>query len=387
MKYITAIIDTAIDRKNHAKHLKELEFFMIDSGEMIQLKESRLLENPSHGGECIRYFEDGSQSCADYFILLQSTEDGVCNLHDLVTSLNWCIVNGVSLISLSMGTTQYSDSAEFAGTMNCMHKNGICLIAGASNSRKLSYPACFDECIGVCHDYTNATIKGQFAYIENPYDGIEVVLNPKASSVAFIDSTSMATAYFAGLVAKAIKDGDTKPSEVKKWIASTGEKLNAKAIYDYTRNSIFYDYTEDVVVVALSTEKKTLAFRRELQKLFLENKYFCLSLFASENVVQKNNLFNHEFIRVTNNRDSSYEDYVELMIKLCEPNLILIDLNEYEAPTDVIISKTVQTGRKGDVFMLNLEQNTPQETFEQIVSHFESDKDSETDDIKDNHDQ
>jgi len=382
-KFSSVIIDIALDRESYDLWRNKIRFLMVDKNNVVNIDASIIKESISHGGECIRYYESAAQKLVSHFILLSRDDKNKGSVSDLITALKWCVENNISLISLSMGTTRHCDSDKFRSVISRIKESDICLIAGTSNSRVLSYPACFDECIGVCYDYTRNLIDGSFAYIENPIDGVEIVLNPTATSLEPTGSTSMATAYFAGLVAKAISRDETTPAGVKNWIAENSGVLRAESIYDYTYKSVVHEVSDEVVIVVFEgilSNEKALSYRRALQKLFLQDDYYCLSLYSHEKLVFDNDVYSLEFVRCNTDHTLSYDDYVDIMIKLCEPNLLFVDAESYSKTPDVVISKNVKTRIKDGVLYLNYKKHTPQEAFGRIVSNFASEGASETED-------
>ena len=220
----SVIIDVGLDVEAYEKYRDYTSFLVVTEGVVADIDKTQLLDYTSHGSECLRYFEMGSKSVANYFILLQNNDDGKCNILDLIVALDWCVDNGISLISLSMGTTVYSDAALFSDVLKRISDAGICIVAGASNGRSLSFPACLNGVVGVAHDYTFESISGDFAYFDDPFDGVDIVLNPKVTG-DLIDSNSMATAYFSGLVFNAFRNNIAEPHNVKKWIADNAGSL------------------------------------------------------------------------------------------------------------------------------------------------------------------
>lgn len=370
--YDVVVIDTALDGNAYEQYAGFVAFLAVKDGEVCAFDESLLLEHSSHGGECLRHFELGSGTTASHFILLQHDESSRCNIKDLLTALGWCIDNGISLINLSMGTTQYCDAGLFSDVMRRISEAGICLIAGASNVRELSYPACFTECIGVCYDYTREYVASGFAYIENPLDGIDIVLNPKVEGTEPIDSTSMATAYFSGLVVKAIGGGTANPDNVKTWIAENSERISATSLYGYTLDAIVHDVIDDIVVIGienLSQNAAGLGFWRDLQAIFHQKEYYCLTVLPKGTVSHLDGFFRQEFVQPVSSQ-CSYGEYIRLIEKLCKPNVILADLDVGSIDFDVAVCKYGIHGGYDDAFVVHYEGLSPRDVFEHIESHF-----------------
>jgi len=388
-RHAVAIIDIDLDKETHCKYLGLTVHLMVDSKDVTRLDVTALVEYTSHGSQCLMYFETASKATADYFILLEKDEDDRCKVNDLVVALDWCIENSVSLISLSMGTTQYSDASKLSNVMKRIDEAGICLISGASNERHLSYPACLNDAIGVCVDYANEMVKDRFVYIDDAYDGIDVVLNPKVLENDFIHSNSMATAYFSGMVARAMNSEEVEPCNVRKWIIDNAGRIPNDLIYGYTLNAIVFEATEDIVIIGidgLSSGEHVIDFCRGLQDIFLRDEYHCLAILPNSGLDEKgysksnksigfsglgvSDFVRHEFVQPKSTR-CSYTDYIKLIKKLCKPNVILVDFENTTIDYDVVIMNEMKTKRYGGTFIVPYGNNAPSDVFKQIVEYFD----------------
>jgi len=374
--HVTAIIDIGLDKGAYNKYCEHTTFLMIKNGNVTALDTTMLLDYTLHGGECLKHFELSSKSAPDYFILLESDHEMRCNINDLMSGLRCCIDHGVSIISLSMGTTQYYDADKFRDVQQLLDRSGTCLIAGASNSRHLSFPASLSCAIGVAVDYDNDTFDDRFVFINDSYDGVDVVLSSKLNSGTELDSNSMATAYFAGMVAGAIRRGEVAVADVREWVADNAGRIPTTSLYEYTRDSIVRDMTEDVIFVGIdgvSRDSYVNKFCEKLQQLFTESEYHCVTILPKNEAVRTSDFCHHKFVQPASST-CSYEDYVKLIIKLCKPSLALIDLESFTKELDVVICDESCSGEYGDAFVVNCTECTSKDIFEKIVDHFDDDE-------------
>ena len=368
---VTVMIDVGIDKSSYEKYMSDLHFLVVDNKSIENFKPKYLQDTVSHGGLCLKYYELGAATTPDFFINLQSDYSGQCSVDDLVIAIEWCIKKGVSLISLSMGTTQYDDAPKLLDIIKRVFEEGICLIAGASNDRRMSYPGCFLECIGVCVDYTQKNVSEPFNFISSPLDGIDVVVNPFIGDGEHLYTNSTATAYFAGLVSKGLLNGNIDPRNIKKWISENAGKIDKEQLYAYTFNSILKTPLEDIIIISvqnMSTDTYAKQLSLSLQNLFLDEGYYCVSIFAGDYNIENNKLALFSY----SHSDDFFCDYMEftgLMNNLCRPNVVIVDEGSYLDSVDVIIGS--HKTDNDDRLVIDIKNHTASEVFDLIVDFFQ----------------
>jgi len=375
--YVSAIIDVGLDEPTLRRYEGSTLFLMVSDGEIVNHDRSNLSSISSHGGQCLEHFELGACRPADVFILLKHDNSGRCNVNDLISAIQWCEINRITLTSLSMGTNQYSDATKIADALLRMKRSywDTCFIAGASNERLISYPACLPTCIGVNLDTSQTVNQKAFAYIKNPYDGTDIMLNPHANGDRIIGNTSMATAYFAGLVTKAIVEAKADPGDMDKWLSSYINAITPRDLYTSTLASIVGTYEEDVLVVAvegMSSCQNSRRYCRKLQGLFLEAGYHCLMIYPNYCAEVFTDIANFEFEH-PNDTGCSYQEYVALTIQLCQPNLILVDYGYYTGEIDALIYIKDSNSSKGiniTQVTMSRDTHTPARAYNMIVESF-----------------
>ena len=370
--YKSAIIDVGLDENAYRAYTGFTHFFVVSEGYVHGFDKPDMLGLISHGGQCLEHYELGAGYPVDVFILLMHDEQGRCNVDDLITSLDWCKREGIALISLSMGTTQYSDARKIAESIRRIGESGICLIAGANNGRLLSFPACLPECIGVGVDYSQTLSENSFAVVENAYDGIDVYLSPNIHEGRLIDSTSMATAYFAGLTSKAISNGDASTGSVKKWLSSYKRDIQATELFSYLNATVIKEYEEDILFVAvqgLSSNESTYADSLKMQRYFLDAEYLCAIVHPDDSLIRETSFERFEFKRPCSIQ-CDYASYVKLIVQLCHPSLVLIDSTNIKGELGMVAHALFDKVRSDDsAVLLNVDYSlhAPYEAFSKIV--------------------
>jgi len=365
-----AMIDVDITIETYSSLLNTVKFYQVSDGSIGALNtESCTYDGISHGSLCMTLFAAGAKKLPDCFILLKKYESGKCNVDDLITAMEWCEKAGVRLISLSAGTSQYCDAFSLYQVVNRLHKQGITLTASASNNRNLTYPACFYNCLGVCVDNTGDMDPASFSYQEHPYDGIEVVISAVTAEGMAINSNSEATAYFAGVISTA---ADNK-SNILKYIKEFSKSYPQRLSYDYAINAIKNEHTDDVPIIAVKHIAKPHIsnFISLMQVRFHESEYYALTINPPETGLTIEN-FSRYVHTPFNELNCSYEEYAQLVIKLCRPSILFLDYDSLDNDSGFngLLYTNTMPDAKESALQLCMDILTPKEAFEMIINHF-----------------
>lgn len=383
-KYTAALIDVSIDSYSLDKYANFTYFYRINGKSLLDLGKEDVLHHISHGGQCLECFAAGAQKPVDCFIHLNQDTYGQCSVDDLITALEWCIKNDVSLISLSMGTVQYGDAKKLSDITKRISKQGICMVVSASNDRLLSYPACLKDCIGVCTDYNLSLGLSKFAYISSPFDGIDVVLNPYMQQEGHsLGSNSMSTAYFAGFLMKSLTEARYSFNAAREWLSANSEPFKPSVMYSYSFNAIRVRYEGDPITIAVQDlfEPQTEEFCHELQNLFHESEYHCLTVYpkgcGEESHFMKGcSTDKTDFTLYTYQHlcdfDCTYEEYVKLIIQLCRPNVIIVDYDNYNEynMADVMLHNSDAPVAAENILVISVISRSSSEIFDMVVDYF-----------------
>ncbi len=172
-----AVIDDGISNGK----IEKLEFNIeIDNNCRITEYSDKAQDN-THGTICAmiirKYVPDAS--IGSIKILQTNTKRGFVN--QFKKALEWCVQHGISLINISFGSTQSYDYSSLFEYVKNAYQHGIIMVAALSNKNIVTYPASFQNVIGV---KTDQLLKDEM-YFMNPncIEGVNVV----ASSVHTID--------------------------------------------------------------------------------------------------------------------------------------------------------------------------------------------------------
>ena len=372
---ITAIIDINLDINAYNYFKDDTRFLHVRGALVVDVNQdiTRHKSPISHGGECLKMYARGANRAADYFILLRGMEIGRRNIDDLVTALGWCIENGVNIISLSMGTTDYRDMHKLSPIIERVSQAGICIIAAADNDGLLTYPACLEQCIGVRVDSGQALGLSGFTYIASPHDGINVIIAPYMLDGVTFNSNSFATAYFAGLLVGSINVDDVYANDINKWLVKNSKLINPADLYRpvYIDTGAHANY-ENVVIIAAENLSKPCDtdFYNKVQELFLNGEHYCLAIVPDNNTAMWTDFSRHI------HKCSclcTYSKFIELLIRLCQPDVVIVDYEEFStscANADVVLLQSDSSAAAEDALVINIQYLSPKEVFDAITSYF-----------------
>jgi len=326
----TAIIDNGIDIETLSLYSNQPANLKVYDGEIVPAVPPQKL---THGGLCARIFAQQSGILPDVSISLSRDNEHRSNVNDLSAALEWCSYNNIDLISLSMGTTQFSDCPILYSTLEKLHDAGVVLIAAASNDGLITYPASLDLCIGVCQTYIPGLESGRYAYLENPFDGIDVVTHPiPYPELHILGSNSLSTALIAGVVRKQFS-GSVDTKIVRSWLFENAQVINAEWEREYYKekmNSI-PDYESIIIACCDISNERAEAFMEALQKHVICEGYSCVIL-SKRNI---RGLSTHKFS--LEQLSMSLSEALLYVTRLCRPSVILLDEWELAYSADVLV--------------------------------------------------
>ncbi len=104
----------------------------------------------THSSICTRIFtEEVKSSCDIFFIKILDKRTLRGSIHSLAVALEWCLLNHIDVINLSLGTTNIKEAGLLQEIVEKLVRNHVVIIAASSNNNYLTYPAAFKNIIGV----------------------------------------------------------------------------------------------------------------------------------------------------------------------------------------------------------------------------------------------
>lgn len=326
----TAIIDNGIDIGTLSLYTNQPVSFKVCDGEVIPAEPPREL---THGGLCARIFAQQSGVLPDVSICLSRDNEHRSNVNELSVALEWCSDNDIDLISLSMGTTQFRDSSILYKTLEKLQGAGVVLVTASSNDGLVTYPASLDLCIGVCQTCLPGLESGRYAYLENPFDGIDVITHPVPyTELNIMGSNSLSAAFIAGVVRKQFS-GSVDTKIVRRWLSDHAQRVAAEWEREYYKEKInsMPDYESIIIACCAVSNERAEIFMEALQKQVICDGYSCVIL--AERGARR--LSAHRFS--LEQPAMSPSEALLYVTRLCRPSIILLDEWELAYSADVLV--------------------------------------------------
>lgn len=222
-----AVLDTGVDTKHpDLQHL---------SGAVDMTGQSPEDKN-GHGTWCLgavgaRGKMTGVAPECELYSVKVMRDDGTGDLKDIIAGLEWCLINGIDIISMSLSGPKPSDS-QYHQVIQELYKRGTLIVAAAGNwggdfpnHDTIGYPAEWPEvCAVIAVDITKglAGFSSRGAAAEIGAAGVEVWGLWPGGKYVKVSGTSMATPVISGAAAliqsKALRRHGAKiTAEILRW--------------------------------------------------------------------------------------------------------------------------------------------------------------------------
>lgn len=131
----------------------------------------------THGGICFLEFANRLKkyNVELYSINAIPSSERRGDVSNLICALQWCIRNDVSLINISIGTTNYFDFALLEPLLKKLYQQKKIVIAAHSNNYVFSYPANSPYVIGARFDNSNSLKDNSYYLVDNEITNEEVI--------------------------------------------------------------------------------------------------------------------------------------------------------------------------------------------------------------------
>ncbi|MFB3888025.1 MAG: S8 family serine peptidase [Candidatus Bathyarchaeia archaeon] len=168
---------------------------------------------------------------------------GSGSISNIINGMEWCINNGIQVISMSFGSS--SDSASLHAECDKAYNTGIVLVAAAGNSgpgsNTVGYPARYSSVIAVAATDSNdnvASFSSRGTQLSVAAPGVSVYSTYKGAAYATMSGTSMACPHTAGTAALILRNAPHTPAEVRTILQTTAVDLGTPGLdtnYGYGR--------------------------------------------------------------------------------------------------------------------------------------------------------
>jgi len=222
----------------------------------------------THGSVCYRIFRDRVH--APYHLVSIKALDertGTGGIGPALSALRWCVDMGVDIVSMSMGTRQFADFKQIAGAVNCLQNTIV--VAAANNSNTLTCPACLPSVIGV-RNCGRGELRGAFAYIDEPYDQINVLTNAGNN----LKPNSFSVPVVAARICDYFEQGHDSLDSVKRKLREDSLRNPSFVCYDFYKGLLPQWEPVSVPVVAITANPHDVAKKlSDLVSLYTKEGY------------------------------------------------------------------------------------------------------------------
>ena len=186
-----------------------------------------------HGTNCAMILEKYCPDCRLISIRILD-ENGEGAIKNIYPALKWCYENQISLVNLSLGTTDFRDYEKLRCLINEYATKGMIIVAATANSGFMSYPASLTNVIGV------ATTDSPLDYCKDYMQmGIDTVV-PSVHTIRVHNmeistslSNSFAAPYISALIANKLKaDGTFEIKSLKRYASEQSQLHMISGIYE-----------------------------------------------------------------------------------------------------------------------------------------------------------
>jgi hypothetical protein len=223
----------------------------------------------SHGTHCYQLFCDYVE--VPYHLIsikVLNTETCTGSKDSMIRALQWCQEQDVDVINLSIGIRQYSDFQGIAEAISNLSETII--VASCSNENTITFPACLPNVIGVRHCNIES-LKGRFAYIDNPYDQVDIM------SYSENHSNSMVAPTITARVCNYLDEGYLSSDNIRRKLKRDSVNDTSFLNYKFYRKLLSGWESIQVPVVVFPTNLKTRVLKTLLLE-FVEEGYRAVAL-------------------------------------------------------------------------------------------------------------
>jgi hypothetical protein len=318
-RYLSTIINSKV---------KVIENYTITNG--IVIPYDAKVDELTHATLCAKMFYDNvSSNCELYFIQILDTETNKTNLTNMLIALEWCKQENIKLINLSIGTTVLDSAFELYKKIQILENDNIVIVAACSNDGKMTFPAAFDNVIGV-KAISSKNYGARFLYENNTIDNIDIICNINEEVIEYknvyhkiYSSNSYAAPIITAKTCNYISDGFNTIEKIRKKL----QLDSVKKVSVQKKFTKYYKRIECPIIAILndfntrkSHNDRYLAIKNILAYFYKEGyNGICLS------DQFKTNIIDHIF--AIKSLDLEINDILNYYGNMCNTDFIIMDIN------------------------------------------------------------
>lgn len=207
-----ALIDDAINL-DYLQHPKQVACFAVKDGHIVRQTSTIRTTRITHATRCAQVLEALQVNCPIIHIRIMPVGCVAAQIEDLVLALQYCLIAGVDIICLSVGSTRLSDESLLSPIVKLLHRSGCLLFAALSNNGHVTLPASMPQAIGVVADEEHQMRPGCLGLLpENPW-GANIAANyhtPAMRTIGPLCGNSFAVPFAVGMAYHALAQKGSK---------------------------------------------------------------------------------------------------------------------------------------------------------------------------------
>lgn len=294
---------------------------------------------PSHGTTCAAIIKKYSPDAVIGSIKILNQHSQKAGKAQLIHALNWCVDNGIRIVSMSLGTIDYRDFTEIERAVHHACDNGVIIVAACNNCNVFTCPASLDGAIGVKCETGGVLLEGEYIYNSFSADGIEITACARHSLVKFDGKSkktsacnSFAAPGITAIVHNIIKDDPGKNlNDIKKILREKAVRPNEEVKARTFRS----DGGLEAPVIVLHNHSNH-DFDKRLTQKFRSDGYNAICIFANLN----DSDFCNGYVSLehfSERKAASLEQIILNISGIMDPDVILLS---YNLPEDDQLLKT-----------------------------------------------
>ena len=253
------IVDSGIDLSNPLLNDCEIKGCRayVDDNKQVLIN-SDYYDDIGHGTAIYSIIHKNAPNALIYNIKAFSSERDTSQ-EDIEIILKYISENiQCDIINLSLGTTQYENHTNFEKIVNELFSKGILIISAFSNDGGISYPAAFNNVIGVDSN-RDIKLSTQFEFIEDSIINIRAkggkqrVLWKMPEKFAMVEGNSFSAAYMTANIANLIEDNHINKSSINSLLKKNsikiirGKKKKKSVVRNFLpQNAIVFPFNKEV---------------------------------------------------------------------------------------------------------------------------------------------
>jgi len=238
----------------------------------------------SHGTNCANIIYSEFPDCGFVSIKILN-ENAQGRSLQLVKAMEWCILNKVRIINMSLGTVNFKDYDPVREIVNKAYSNGIIIIAASDNNGMFTMPASLENVIGVKCDKNNILAGDDFIFHHAAVDGVNISTSPHHEIVCngvleykFNESNSFGAPKITALVYGIISENPgISFFEIKQELWKRSKKQIPKIDFSYTRR---IDWADSCILIEIGAD--SLADKIEFSDFIKKKEVLRARTFSNE---------------------------------------------------------------------------------------------------------